>query len=332
MDQKIFPEAFCRLCQAGCIKQTDLRQTRDGFFLVYKSLADLLAEREIFDFPDSEGTVLPCSSFFDDWFLYAVTDAEAHTYSLLKLREQEHDAENGAPTDGDTPGVTVSFIAFSVSVLMDCLAAPDMENRQRLGREINRVVAYRGQLHHKALKSYFVRPQAQGAYLVAELYTRHIAAMAKDGWLETPECYKQILRQSSCRKNKPRLRRLPAFVEALNEKAGHTVCDKEKIYIKDSACPDEYECAAILATHAGNTSLYSFAAEVEYHARFLFPLARLKLPFYGRSVYDSAIRADMSAGDTELQGPAPFYRNSSRIVRRQRSCHEGAYTEKKSAL
>ena len=86
--------------------------------------------------------------------------------------------------------------------------------------------------------------------------------------------------------------------------------------------PDEYESAAILATHTGNTSVYSFAAEVEYHARFLTPVARIKIPFFGRSPYDSAIRADMSVGDAEFQGPAPFYRAESKIVRRQLALHQ----------
>ena len=79
--------------------------------------------------------------------------------------------------------------------------------------------------------------------------------------------------------------------------------------------------ANILATHTGNTSFYSFAAEVEYHARFLTPLAKIKNPFFGRSIYDSAIRADLTVGDTEFEGPAPFYTETSKIVKRQYGLH-----------
>ena len=100
------------------------------------------------------------------------------------------------------------------------------------------------------------------------------------------------------------------------------VCDHEKIYIKDRLRPDRYECDAILATHTGNTSLYSFAAEVEYHARSLTLLAKLKVPFFGRSVYSSAIRADMTVDDNESQGAAPFYQSGSKIVKRQRALHK----------
>ena len=67
--------------------------------------------------------------------------------------------------------------------------------------------------------------------------------------------------------------------------------------------------------------MYSFAAEVEYHARFLIPLMKVKIPFFGRSVYDSAIRADMTIDDTEFEGPAPFYQAESKIVKRQLALH-----------
>jgi hypothetical protein len=61
---------------------------------------------------------------------------------------------------------------------------------------------------------------------------------------------------------------------------------------------------------------------VEYHARFLTPLAKLKIPFFGRSIYASAIRADMTVGDTEFEGPAPFYKDDSKIVKRQYELHK----------
>ena len=99
------------------------------------------------------------------------------------------------------------------------------------------------------------------------------------------------------------------------------ICDHKKIFIGDKYNPTEYERAAILATHTGNTSVYSFAAEVEYHARFLIPLFKIRIPFFGKSVYESAIRADMTVCDTEFQGPAPFYNSDSGIVKRQYILH-----------
>ena len=320
MDRNI-PNIFIFLLSYGCIDKSDIVKTSDGFFAVNKSIANILLSKGVFDFPDSSGERLACNKFFDDWFLYAVPNDNDYTYSLLKLREQEHDAEDGSPADGDTPGVTISFISFDCETLIACLDAPTDENRKRLNVEINRVVAYKGQCHHKALKRYFRDPHSHGAYLVADIYTRYIASFAEDGYIAVPDYYKEIVQQSISYKNSVRLARLPRFIEYLNKASGRVVCDNEKIYVENREEPTEYEAAAILATHTGNTSVFSFAAEVEYHARFLTPLAKIKIPFFGRSIYDSAIRADMTVGDTEFEGPAPFYRSDSKIVKRQYELH-----------
>ena len=321
MDKNTLPKVFQRLQSEGYINASDIVHTHDGFWMVYRSLSDILAVKNIIDFPDAEGVRLACGSFFDDWFVYAVPDEADYTYSLLKLREQEHDAEGVVPADGDTPGVTISFISFECEMLLDCLANPADENRLRLDGEINRVVARKGQSHHRALKKYFVDPKSDGAYLVAGLYTRHIAAQCADGCLDVPERYKQIVQQSVSYKHSEKLARLPRFIDALNREAGYMICDHDRIFIRNREELTRHEALAILATHTGNTSLHSFAAEVEYHARFLVPIAKLKIPFFGKSVYASAIRADMTIDDTEFEGPAPFYHADSKIVKRQCILH-----------
>ena len=321
MDKKQMPKIFWQLQSEEYINQSNILKTSDGFWLIYKSLSEILSEKGIVEFPDSEGRQLKCSSFFDDWFLYAVPNESDYTYGLLKLREQEHDAQDGAPADGDTPGVTISFISFDCQKLIACLAVPTDENRKKLNAEINRVVAYKGQRYHETLKRYFRNPQSHGAYLVADLYTRHIASFAENGCLAVPEQYKKIVQQSSLCKSSNKRTRLPHFIDALNQAAGRVVCDHEHIFLENREKPTEKEAAAILATHTGNTSVFSFAAEVEYHARFLTPLARLKIPFVGKSIYNSAIRADMTVGDTEFEGPAPFYQEDSKIVKRQYELH-----------
>ena len=315
------PKIFSLLISEKCAEESDILRTDDGFFMIYKSLSNILLEKDVLDFPDLKGERLRCESFFDDWFLYAVSSEADYTYSLLKLREQEHDTEDGAPADGDTPGVTISFISFDCDVLLDCLADPTDENRKKLSAEINRVVAYRGQSHHKALKKYFKNPYSKAAYLVADRYIKHIATYAENGTIAVPERYKEILQESVSYKKITKLSRVPRFIESINCAAGKVICDKEKIYIGNREELTEYESAAILATHTGNTSVYSFAAEVEYHARFLTPLAKIKIPFFGKSIYDSAIRADMTIGDTEFEGPAPFYQSNSKIVKRQYALH-----------
>jgi hypothetical protein len=323
MNRFHIPGVFRQLQTAECLDASCILNKRDGFYLVYKSLANILACKNILNVPDSEGNILRCSNFFDDWFLYAISCGNEYIYSLLKLREQEHDMTGSEPADGDTPGVTVCFISFDCRILLDCLEDPSDTNRQKLNAEINRVVARRGQRHHPALKNYFIREASQGAYLAASTYVKHMAAFSQNGALEVPVHYKEIVQQSCAHKRSKKLARLPRFLDRLNREAGYTVCDNRQIFIRDPNDLTPYESTAILATHTGNTSLYSFAAEVEYHARFLTPLFKLKLPFFGRSVYDSAIRADMSVGDAEFQGTAPFYRDSSRMVKRQHRLHSG---------
>lgn len=318
---KTAPPAFAWLLEQGCISEKEIYSTGDGFIAVFKSLADILAVKGVVQFPDSEGKMLFCNRFFDDWYLYAVPYENTYVYSLFKLREQEHDAEEGVAADGDTPGVTVSFISFCTELLFRCLEEPFDENRKKLSQEINRVVAYRGQRHHKALKAYFKTPKSEGAYLIAALYIKHVSTFVKDGRLEVPEDYKETVRKSRLNNSSEKLKRLPQFIDSLNSAAGTTVCDHERIYINDPKALSSFECLAILATHTANVSFCSFAAEVEYHARFLLPIARLRIPFIGVSVYESAIRADMTIDDKEIEGPAPFYRDSSKIVRRQQSFH-----------
>ena len=322
MSDRNVPDVFRRLISDMCIDKPDISATSDGFFVVNKSIASILSVKDIFDFPDTSGEMLACGKFFDDWFLYAVLNDNDYTYSLLKLREQEQDAEYGSPADGDMPGVTISFISFNSEKLINCLADPTSENRKKLNVEINRVVASKGQHHHKVLKRYFKNPQSQGSYLVANMYIRYIASFAENGCLAVPERYKEIVQQSISYKNSGKFTRLTRFIESLNSASGRIVCDNKNIYFENWEDPSEYEAAAILATHTGNTSFYSFAAEVEYHARFLTPLAKIKIPFFGSSIYDSAIRADMTVGDTEFEGPAPFYNEDSKIVKRQYELHQ----------
>ena len=201
MDKKYMPKIFSQLQSEEYINQSDILKTSDGFWLIYKSLSDILSEKGIVEFPDSEGRQLKCSKFYDDWFLYAVPNEADYTYSLLKFREQEHDTEDGSPADGDTPGVTISFISFACEVLLACMANPSEENRRKLDCEINRVVARRGQRHHKALKSYFMSARSEGAYLVAATYIKHIASFSQNGYLNVPEHYKEIVQQSISYKN-----------------------------------------------------------------------------------------------------------------------------------
>ena len=311
--QKKLPELFGWLMELRCFGEAEIYTTSDGFCAATATVANILAHRDITTVPESRGDQLDCRLFFDDWYLYAVSDGIDCTYSLFKMREQEYDATLGLNADGDTPGVTIPFISMQTEILQECLRDPTPENRIRLNEEINRVVAYRGQRHNETLKQYFIRTEAQGPYLIAKLYTEYIASLAENGCILVPERYASDYgKQGACG-------RVPRFLEENNRNAGRVICDHKKIYIYDPLCPTEQERLAILATHTGNTSLFSFAAEVQFHARLLTRWAKIPIPFVGKSPYASAVRADMSIGDTEFTGPTPYYRPHSRIVQKQ--CH-----------
>ena len=284
--------------------------TSDGFWMSRKSVADILIDKNIRTFPNDRGEERECGLFFDDWHLYAIEDG-GWVYSLVKLREQEHDKEQGRIGDGDTPGVTVSFISFQTEILTQCLEAPTFEKRQALNREINRVVSFRGQHHNPMLKAYFEKTESMGAYLIAEEYVRKIASLAENGRVPTPDAYQKAKKGS----------RLPTFIEQNNAAAGYTVCDHRFIFIRDAGHLNPFEKLAILAAYTADVSFPSFAAEVQYHACFLTAPARIPVPFLGHSIYDSAIRADMTIDDCELEGLAPFHNLKSHWVRRQEQCH-----------
>lgn len=308
------PDFLQRLIGLYCIDESDIRKTTDGFVAVGKSISAILEERGINTIPEENGQAIECRNFLDDWFLYCVPGKDGVTYSLFKMREQEYELENGILADGDTPGATISFIAFQTHFLEDCLLFSTDENRLLLWKEINRVVSYPGQKHDPNLKAYFIRPEAQGPYLVAQMYVQQIKSFAVDGILPVPKAYAALYQ---ARHTQRKAARIPDFIDANNHAAGRVVCDHKYIYIQDTENLTDFEKLAILATHTGNVSIHSFAAEVRYHAMFLVWYAKLPIPFLKSTIYASAIRADMTIEDKEFEGPAPFYDMNSRFVKEQ---------------
>lgn len=195
------PLFFRELTRLGDIASCHVQCTCDGFFVVTKSIADILIDRGIPSLQSAQGQSFECDKFFDDWYLYAVPAAKEYVYGLLKMREQEYDAENGVRADGDAPGVTISFIAFNTDTLMDCLFDPIPTNQKALEQELNRVVASRRQKHHPAIKAYFKRSEAQGPYLIAELYTGKIAAFAQTGSIPVPKRYAALCQELAAAKS-----------------------------------------------------------------------------------------------------------------------------------
>ena len=311
------PSFFQYLLEKTLIHSDHVLVTKDRFYMIGKSISSILISKGVETFPDREGRILECRNYFDDWFLFAVPGKTEYVYGLLKMREQEHDLERGIQADGDTPGVTISFIPFDTGILKSCLENPTAENRKKTGMEINRVVAYPKQNHHPAFKEYFIRPQAEAPYLVADTYVKHIASFSSAGTLNVPKVYKDIYLKKSV---SGKYARVPDFLDQNNCEAKKIVCDHEKIYIQNVKQLSRYEKLAILATHTGNVSYHSFAAEIRYHAMFLNKLMKIRLPM-AVSPYASAARADMSIGDKEFQGPTPYYDLSGTMVFAQMKYH-----------
>ncbi len=310
------PDLYHQLITMGCLSPAQIRTTKDGCHVLTISLAQILCQQGIQTVPDRSGRLLECCRFFDDWYLYAVSGAKNHIYSLFKLREQEHDAGQEILADGDAPGVTVCFIGLQQKILLHCLRHPTLLHRQALADEINRVVSWSRQRHAPEIKAYFIRPEAEAPYLMAELYVRHIASFARQGALPVPEHYEKIFHHAKAPGTGILWQRLIRFIDSLNREASCPVCDHHKLYIRELS---RLEKLAILATHTGNTSFHSFAAEVRLHALFLTPIAKIGIK--GRSLYASAVRADLSVQGSGFLGWQPYYHPRSRLLKKQEACH-----------
>ena len=316
----MIPDYYSRLIADGLINENNIEKTDDGFFCLNKSVSDILAEKEIHTFPADNGNELKCDNYFDDWYIYAIETEKGFVYSLFKLREQEYDMYAGERADYDSPGVTVCFVAYDVNTLTKCLDEPTNENKIAMSDEINRVVARRGQKHHSAIKKYFCKTDSKASYLIAELYIRHILSFTHKGFIIVPQKYEEIYSTSLVQSADSKEKRLPDFINQNNEAAGRIVCDHDKIYINNPQSPDRFEKLAILATHTADTSFNCFACEVQYHAMFLNSFTKIRIPFLG-SVYENAIRADLSIDDSEFEGNAPYHHTDSKLVRKHIEKH-----------
>ena len=314
------PECFLQLLESGIIDENNIEKTDDGFFCLNKCISDILKQKDIHTFPTEDGIELKCENYYDDWYIYALGKEDGFVYSLFKLREQEYDMFAGERADYDSPGVTVSFISYNVNTLLNCLDEPTDKNKKAMSDEINRVVARRRQKHHSVIKRYFCKTESKAAYLIAELYIKHILSFAHKGFILVPQKYEEIYSASLTLSKDSKENRLPDFINHNNDAAGRIVCDHDKIYINDPKNPDYYEKLAILATHTADTSFNCFACEVQYHALFLNSFTKVKIPFLG-SVYESAIRADLSIDDSEFEGNAPYHCTDSKLVKKQIECH-----------
>lgn len=286
-------------------------QTGDGFFLCPQPLSELLKSMGITHTGLSDRNPADVDSYYDDWHLYAVSRGKT-VWSLLKLREQEHDFVPGY-ADMDDPGVTISFIPFDIT-LLENLSARGPQELPAFVSGFRRVTDLPDQKHDSFLQQYFSDPASKAAYLIAETYLQKLFSLVQDNVLPLPELMSSA----------------PAHVleglNALNRKAGHAIFDSEQklLHIADPAAPTYEESMALLAAHTGNLSYNSFAAEVKFHADALIAWQNT-IPIFGKSRwYASAIRADMQLEPDEWLRKnffSPYYDESSPLLQEQQALH-----------
>lgn len=285
----------------------------DGFFVCTTSLADMLLSRGIRDTGLSQKNSEDTVSYYDDWYLYAVTEGTV-VYSLVKMREQEHDYVPGF-SDRDDPGVTVSFVPFDPGSLVQLLLGETSpEVLTQFVEDFRRATEYRGQSHGPSLQRYFSRPESEGPYVIAKAYLEKLRTQITDGVFPFPE---DMVNAS---------RRLLTGLRQYNAAAEREIVDfpNRCIRVQDPEQLTQLEADAIFAVCTGDLSLSSFAAEVQFHAEALVHLFA-KIPFFGRKYwYASAVRADMGV-DRELllytMLMAPYYHRHSALMRAQVRAH-----------
>ena len=89
------PSFFQYFSDKKLINSDHVLSTKDGFYMIGRSISSILISKGVETFPDREDRILECRNYFDDWFLFAVPSREDYVYGLLKMREQEHDLERG---------------------------------------------------------------------------------------------------------------------------------------------------------------------------------------------------------------------------------------------
>lgn len=329
--------AFSDLLNNNLVGVNDELSTSDNFYICLKSLSNLLIQAGITNLYTDDGSSILVSGYFDDWYLYAIRNGTTYTYGLFKMREQESDVY-----DNNDPGITISFISFNNSVLVNCIIDSSTANRKLLYNEIDRVVHQTGQNHNTNIRNYFINPASQASYEISELYVNHLASFTQNGYITAPTNYVNVLNTISeitallgnpylsneaylaLYNQRAELQRVPNGIALNNQRAGYSVYNttNNRIYIGNPANLTSYEKYALLMTHTANVTFNSFAAEVLYHADVLTTWW-INAPFVG--AYESAIRADMAIGEEAESGYADQYYNLSGNLVMQQIQYHGEY-------
>ena len=314
----VAPSKFTKLKKLSYITNSEYMGTDDGFFLSTKSVGDILHRNGITAFKGNNNDDLPVTSYLDDWYIFAINYNGESDYGLLKLREQESDADSNA--DGDEPGVTVSFISFDIDAMFNCIANPTAENKKLLWEDVIKytVESKENLVHSNTITGYFADPTKDAAYLIAEQYCSLIARLSNDGsnHIAAPDAFNAL--------EHSRKSRLNNGLADINQAAGRTVFDAEnkRLQLVNSYNNlDKFERQAILTTHTANVNINSFAAEIVFHADKTIEFSEHK----NSKAYLAAVRADMTVSARsfyDLTGiTEPYYNLDSDYVKKQVQYH-----------
>ena len=329
---------FGDLGRQGYISDDEVIATDDGFYMSTISLSTILAKEGIKQLVDEKDQPLSCAMYLDDWYLFSVPD----TYGLVKMREQESDGE-----DGDDPGVTISFVTLHLERILNCLINPSEQNKKELWGEVRNVTekttTETGERmpYDVAMFNYFKNPASKAPYLIAERYISFIASTARDGVLEEPRAYKEVLErrdslaevisspqfglynpavQAEYMRFHKRAERIPNALISNNEKAGYDIYRDGKIYLKDPTHLTKFEKYAILILFTADVTFNSFAAEVKFHADALDDFLAAADRYYF-----ATLRADMATDMKVIDGTFDEYYDLNGPLVQEQIQYHGEY-------
>jgi hypothetical protein len=311
--------------------------TNDGFAMCNKSLADLLNTANIYEIDN-----LPVQNWYDDWYVYAVTNEGATTFSLLKMREVENDYIDGI-ADLDTAGVAISFAKFNIDLLSDSLSNQVLN--VNFDRCVDSVTQCDTAQHDSNLQLYFSKTSSCAPYLIAEAFINKIVQSYDTNTFTVPSELTGLLNEIeqidfeirsivgvtpngpeqtnkiNLEKEKEKLIRIPNALEIINEKSNTIIYDYPLISINNKQNLSLYEKQIILSVYTADISFNMFAAEVQFHAEALDDWKQ-NVPIKGEGWYKSAVIADMALGeDDESGGFDQYYNPNNSLVKNQRSVH-----------
>ncbi len=335
------PWFYGKLLKTNDITPSDLQHTNDGFWMCTKSIADIMYRhgmRNTFIYNDNINGI---QRYFDDWYVYSISQDGSISYGLFKMREDESSTLDNPTEDAAhaRPEAAISFINYNALSLINCTVSTNETTQRAAEYEIEACTnVNKNRKHDPVLKTYFSNPASDGSYLISEYYVRFLAKLhSETGYIPATNAYNAIIHEIEqirealttivdsdieieLNNRLNQLERIPNALAEINARAGYNIFRNNRIYFSDCNNLTYDEQCAILAMHSANVNYYSFAAEVLAHAAVL----STALP---DSTYKCALIANMGLGEETDSGvlDQAYYNLNSPLVKDQVKYHENRY-------